>query len=187
MTRQQIISLQSHIGSTPDGFFGPKSQDACRAHLRAMMPTHSPWPKADQPSLRAFFGQPGTEANLIEINVGGLGVEYEGTPVRVIRAHDLVADSLLRILTKIAGSPHRGILSEYAGCYNFRRKRGGSSYSLHAYGAAIDLDPGNNGFRDHWPIRASMPIGVMEEFAKEGWLPAGAFWGYDGMHFEAAH
>jgi hypothetical protein len=25
----------------------------------------------------------------------------------------------------------------------------------------------------------------MEEFAKEGWLAAGAFWGRDAMHFQA--
>jgi hypothetical protein len=30
-----------------------------------------------------------------------------------------------------------------------------------------------------------MPIQVMEEFAKEGWLAAGAFWGRDAMHFQA--
>jgi hypothetical protein len=30
-----------------------------------------------------------------------------------------------------------------------------------------------------------MPIEVMEEFAKEGWLPAGAFWSRDAMHFQA--
>jgi hypothetical protein len=30
-----------------------------------------------------------------------------------------------------------------------------------------------------------MPIEVMECFAREGWLSAGAFWGYDAMHFQA--
>jgi hypothetical protein len=30
-----------------------------------------------------------------------------------------------------------------------------------------------------------MPIEVMEEFAKEGWLPAGAFWSRDSMHFQS--
>jgi len=114
-----------------------------------------------------------------------MGVEYEGTPVRIIRAHDLVADSLLRIIKAIAAGPHRDILAEYAGVYNFRRKRGGTSYSLHAYGAAIDLDPANNAFRDSWPMRSTMPLVVMIEFAKEGWKPAGAMWGYDSMHFEA--
>lgn len=185
MNRQQIISMQTRIGTTPDGFWGPKSIAACQAHLRSLMPASNHWPNPDAASLRSFYGETGNEGNLVEVQVAGLGVEYEGTPVRVIRAHDAVADSLLRIIRAIAAGPHRGILSEYAGCYNFRRKRGGSSYSLHAYGAAIDLDPDDNAFRDSWPMRASMPLGVMEEFAKEGWKPAGAMWGYDAMHFEA--
>jgi hypothetical protein len=63
--------------------------------------------------------------------------------------------------------------------------RGGSTPSLHARGAAIDLAPSTNGNREHWPSRSNMPIEVMEEFSKEGWLSAGACWSRDGMHFQA--
>ena len=52
-------------------------------------------------------------------------------------------------------------------------------------GAAIDLDADDNTFRDHWPMQADMPLEIMEAFAREGWVSAGAFWGYDAMHFEA--
>jgi hypothetical protein len=34
-------------------------------------------------------------------------------------------------------------------------------------------------------MRADMPLEIMECFAREGWLSAGAFWGYDAMHFQA--
>lgn len=105
--------------------------------------------------------------------------------MRFIRCNRHVAESLGRILREIAAGPHAAILSRYAGCYNFRKKRGGTSYSLHAYGAAIDLDPDNNGFRDSWPMRSSMPLEVMEAFAREGWKSAAAWWGYDAMHFES--
>jgi hypothetical protein len=30
-----------------------------------------------------------------------------------------------------------------------------------------------------------MPLDVMEIFAREGWLAAGAFWGRDSMHMQA--
>jgi hypothetical protein len=30
-----------------------------------------------------------------------------------------------------------------------------------------------------------MPLAVMEEFSREGWLAAGAFWNRDAMHFQA--
>ena len=63
--------------------------------------------------------------------------------------------------------------------------RGGYTPSLHARGAAIDFDSYDNGNSTHWPVGATMPIGVMEEFAREGWVAAGAFWGRDAMHFQA--
>jgi hypothetical protein len=63
--------------------------------------------------------------------------------------------------------------------------RNGTLPSLHARGAAIDLDPDDNGLHIPWPVRATMPIEVMEAFAREGWKPAGAFWSRDAMHFEA--
>jgi hypothetical protein len=74
---------------------------------------------------------------------------------------------------------------DYCGIFNFRNKRGGTSLSVHAWGAAIDLDADDNSFRDPWPLVADMPLSIMEEFAREGWQSAGAFWGYDAMHHEA--
>ena len=62
--------------------------------------------------------------------------------------------------------------------------RGGNSYSMHAYGIAIDFDPDTNGMHDKWPTVATMPLEIMEFFAAEGWLSAGAFWGRDAMHAE---
>lgn len=185
MTRAQIIAMQERIGTTPDGFWGVKSIAACQAHLFRLMRQTNPWPRPNAAALIEFFGDPGDESNLVNLPVAGLGVEYDGSPVSTVRCNKHVAESLGRVLSAIAKSEHAGILKEYAGCFNFRKKRGGSSYSLHAYGAAIDLDPDNNGMRDSWPMRATMPLEVMEFFAAEGWKAAGAWWGYDAMHFEA--
>jgi len=95
-----------------------------------------------------------------------------------------VADSLHRVLSSLART-HPEILEKYAGCYNNRNMRGVSLPSLHARGAAIDLWPEKNGNHTAWPTRATMPLEVMEAFAKEGWKSAGAFWSRDGMHQEA--
>ena len=187
MNTDQIKLIQAKIGTTPDGFWGPKSIAACQKYLRSLMPNPNPWPKPA--NLESFYGKAGDENNLVEIEFP-FPVYYGGKLVKKTRCHKKVAASLLRILKAIHekyGSD-RGIIEEaedYGGIFNFRLKRGGSSYSLHAYGAAIDLDDDDNTFRDSWPMKADMPLEIMEEFAREGWKSAGAFWGYDAMHHEA--
>jgi hypothetical protein len=189
MTRDHIIAMQTKIGATPDGFWGPKSQAACRAYLRSLMPTPNLWPESDQASLRAFYGEPGDEANLVMIDFP-YPMFYGGIRVTRTRVHRKCAASLLRVLTAIRDLiprlPHINDEAEdYGGIYNDRNKRDGSTKSLHAWGAAIDLDADDNTFRDTWPLQADMPLEIMEAFAREGWVSAGAFWGYDAMHFQA--
>jgi hypothetical protein len=189
MTRDHIIAMQTKIGVTPDGFWGPKSQAACRAYLRSLMPTPNPWPASDQASLRAFYGEPGDEANLVMIDFP-YPMFYGGIRVTRTRVHRKCAASLLRILTAIRDLiprlPHiKDEAEDYGGIYNDRNKRDGSTKSLHAWGAAIDLDADDNTFRDTWPLQADMPLEIMEAFAREGWVSAGAFWGFDSMHFQA--
>lgn len=185
MNRSEIVAIQKRIGTVPDGFWGPKSIAACQAHLRALMPEHNPWPETNQHALQSLYGSPGDEEQLVNINVRNLGVDYDDTPVNTIRCHHKVAESLLRVLTAIHHGPKAYVLADYAGCFNDRPMRGGTLPSLHARGAAIDLRPGTNGNHQPWPTQADMPIEVMEEFAREGWIAAGAFWGRDGMHFQA--
>ena len=177
--------MQVKIGTTPDGFWGPKSIAACQEYLRKLMPNPNPWPETNQAALTKFYGAAGDESKLTTINVAPLGIQYDGKPVRIIRCHAKVSESLKRILTTLSKGPHRKVLEKYAGCYNNRLMRGGSLPSLHARAAAVDLDPESNGNHTPWPTRATMPLEVMEEFAKEGWMPAGAFWQRDSMHFQA--
>jgi hypothetical protein len=189
MNTEEIKKIQSKIGVTPDGFWGPKSIVACQKYLRGLMPNPNPWPKSDQASLCRFYGNPGDEKNLVTVDFP-FRTFYEGKEIKRFRCHKKVADSLIRVLKSISEKygKDRGIMEEaedFGGVYNFRNKRGGSSYSVHAWGAAIDLDADDNTFRDSWPMKSDMPFEIMEEFAKEGWLSAGAFWSYDSMHFQA--
>ena len=88
-----------------------------------------------------FYGNAGDENKLESIDVSSIGVRYDGQKVKSIRCHRKVADSLHRVLVSIDGGSCAYILEQYAGCYNNRPMRGGSLPSLHARGAAIDLDP----------------------------------------------
>lgn len=185
MTRDQIVELQKRVGTTPDGFWGPQSTHQCRRHVMSFMPMRNPWPETDQASLTRFYGKPGDESKLVNLDVYALGVKYEGKTVRTIRCHERVAGSLHQVLTEISKGPHAAILGQYAGVYNNRPMRGGSLPSLHARGAAIDLAPATNGNLMHWPTRANMHIEIAEVFAKQSWVSAGPFWSRDAMHHQA--
>jgi hypothetical protein len=189
MNSEQIKKIQEKIKTNADGFWGPKSQASCRVYLHSLMPKNNPWPKSDQKSLRNFYGEPGDESNLVMINFP-YPMYYGEKLVTKTRVHKKCADSLLRVLTDIKDlipkNPDiKDEVEDFGGVYNFRMKRGGSTYSVHAWGAAIDLDADDNTFRDSWPMKSDMPLEIMEAFAREGWLSAGAFWGYDAMHFQA--
>ena len=183
MTSAQIKAMQAKIGVTPDGFWGPKSIEAVQRHLRNLMPAENPWPMTDQTSLTKFYGAAGDEDRLCDLIVEGLGVKYDGAAVKTIRCNQKIASTLLRIIKKLASS-HPYVLADYNGCYNNRSMRGGSTPSLHARGAAIDFLAGDNGNKTSWPSKATMPLEVMEIFAIEGVVSAGAFWGRDAMHFQ---
>lgn len=190
MNATLIKAIQTKIGTPADGFWGPASVARCQAYLSYKMPRPNPWPKSDQKSLTAFFGAPGDESQLVSLAVLDLGIKYEGGEVKTIRCHSKVANSLWRVLTGIRawqdatpGAPD--VLGNYDGCYNNRAMRGGSLPSLHARGAAVDFWSAKNGNKTHWPTAAMMPLEVMEIFAREGWLAAGAFWSRDAMHFQA--
>ena len=182
MTTAAIQAMQARLHITADGFWGPKSMASCQAWLRKLMPSPHPWPEQYESRLAAFYGPPGDESRLVSLPVSG--VLYDGQPVATIRCHAKVAASLGRIIAELHGA-FPGILAHYDGCYNFRPMRGGTSPSLHARGSAIDFCADANGNQAHWPDQAAMPLEVMEIFAREGWLAAGAFWGRDAMHFQA--
>ena len=189
MNQIEIQAIQKKIGTTPDGFWGPKSIAACKKYLISLMPTPNPWPLSSRSSVEKFYGKPGDESNLISFDFP-FPTYYDGKRVYTGRCHKKVKDSLVRVLTEIGTlyGKKEEIMEEaqdYCGIFNFRPKRGGTSLSLHSWGIAIDLDADDNSFRDSWPVKADMPLEIMECFAREGWTSAGAFWGYDSMHFQA--
>lgn len=183
LMNERIISMQQRIGTVPDGIWGPKSKTACRKWLREMMPYPHPWPGTSQTALRAFYGSACDEDQIINMPAP-VPMFYDGKKVKTIRCHRKVADSLGRALTA-AYEDFPNVVKIYDGIYNCRPMSGGSSPSLHARAAAIDMWADKNGFKVPWPTEALMPLIVMEHFAREGWLSGGAFWGYDGMHHQA--
>lgn len=193
MNTNEIKKMQTRINKkfgtslVVDGVWGVKSKTACKEYLMSLMPSPNPWPSVSR--LEAFYGKAGDESNL-EVIEFPYPMIYDGKPVKKTRVNKKCSASLVKVLKAIKKRMEeapdiKGAAEDYGGVFNFRLKRGGSSYSLHAYGAAIDLDADDNTFKQTWPEQADMPLEIIEEFAKEGWISAAAFWGYDAMHFQA--
>lgn len=186
----RIKHNQEIVGTLTDGFWGPKSITACQNFLLGLMPKINPWPGTSQRELQRFYGSPGDEDNLIVMPFPHQ-MYYDGKIVRSTRVHKKCADSLFRILDNI-GDKWGGAMGaiqdaseDYGGCYNNRPMRNGSLPSLHARGAAIDLDADDNSNLANWPLVADMPIEIIIEFSREGWTCAGPWWHRDGMHSQA--
>ena len=101
-----------------------------------------------------------------------------------------VADSLIAALETTRD--HYGLegitelgLDLYGGCLNVRKKRGGSTWSAHAWGTAFDLDPDRNQLawkRDRAEFAKAIYDPFHKAFADEGWMSLGTCYDFDWMH-----
>jgi len=73
-----------------------------------------------------------------------------------------------------------------AGTYNCRAVKDTGNRSMHAWGAAIDL---NTKYSDDWMwgkggYRSRMPMQIVEIFEEHGFIWGGKWGHFDTMHFE---
>lgn len=121
---------------------------------------------------------------------------YDGSPVSSVSVHEDVASSLSSALSQVLS--HYGIEEierlrinhNYGGSYNKRKMRGGSSWSMHAYGIAIDMNIAENGLR----TTSSAALFAKPEYEpfldimeRNGWYSLGRAKNYDFMHFQTAY
>ena len=79
-------------------------------------------------------------------------------------------------------------IDQFAGSYNYRPMRGGTSLSMHAYGAAIDLDAQRNTLRETADTArfATAPYKPLIDIHYDhGWINLGRERNFDWMHFQA--
>jgi hypothetical protein len=116
------------------------------------------------------------------------------TKVTKMRCHKDVAQRFLSVFKELLAVYGYERIVElgidlYGGCFNYRKMRGGSSWSKHAWGIAIDLDPVRNTLKETSKTACfARPEykQMLDIFEKHGFLSLGRAKNYDWMHFEIA-
>lgn len=100
-----------------------------------------------------------------------------------IRCHRLIAPMMHAAFESIKASDLWPKLRTFDGCFAFRPQRGSSGkLSLHAFGAAIDLNAATNQLGE----AGDMDGGIVECFESVGFRWGGRFGRPDPMHWQAA-
>lgn len=153
------------------------------------------WPGQTQKEVEAFFGAVGTHQTLLQLPYRHRLAWDKTVQLSRYSCHEKVHDSLSRILTRVLEhyGPERIIelrLDLFGGCFNKRMKKGGTTWSMHAWGVAVDYDPENNQFKWGWE-KASFARPEYDEWWKiwegEGWTGLGRVRNFDWMHIQAPH
>lgn len=155
----------------------------------------SMWPR--QKDVVAYFGAPG--GRMATAGKCVLPIPFRiawNTKQTITRfsCHEKVADTftaMFRDAVKAYGAQRfqQLGLDLFGGCYNFRKMRGGSSYSMHSWGIAIDLDPARNQLKwDHTRAQFALPqYGPFFEIVEDyGLTSLGKERDFDWMHVQAA-
>ena len=209
----QLICKDKGIAAEPiDGFWGPVTQHAYDSLVHLLDTGALPpnwrddepseanphlWPRdrGNQAEMKAFYGNPGSPP-MKKVRVPWtMKLAWDtSTKIAHIGCHTKVANSVENVLTRVhahygEAEIKRLHLDLYGGCFFSRRKRGGSSWSVHAYAAALDWDPVRNQLkwgRDKASLDASAYDFWWHAWEADGWVSLGRSRNYDWMHVQAA-
>ena len=207
-TQSAVVNFQRNRGLSPDGVAGPQTMAALESssvvndpRLPTPSPTSSPPSRVssspgNRPTYRnivSVYGDP-EDTSYARRLVPPFPLYYQGTAVSSIRLHEKVIDSMATALSQILS--HYGldeierlrINHNYGGSMNKRRMRGGTQWSTHSWGVAIDLNAAENRLR--WGADRALFAGaeyspMIDIFERNGWYNLGRHRNYDFMHFQA--
>lgn len=157
---------------------------------QSFFPTQSACPQ--------FYGEPGedVESQLVFIESPyPLRLDWDlDTEVTHFRLHSKCAAAAEAAMYRIRA--HYGEtrimelgLDRFAGSYNHRRMRGGTAWSMHAYGCAIDWFAGPNGLTTRAPralFSHAEYAAFFDAWEGQGFISLGREIGRDYMHVQAA-
>ena len=112
--------------------------------------------------------------------------------VNKMSCHKLVAQNFTNVFNELLA--HYGLaelqrleIDIFGGCFNFRAMRGGSDFSTHSWGIAIDLSPEKNTLKmgsatAQFAKAEYKPM--IDIFYKNGFISLGKEKNFDWMHFQ---
>ncbi len=209
----QLMCKDKSIDCDPvDGFWGPVTQHAYESMVELLGTGSLPpnwrdeepsdanphtWPRdrGNQQEMRNFYGQPGKPA-MTQVAVPWkmrLAWDKRQT-VRSIGVHSKVASSVTNVFKRV--HQHYGDaelkrlrLDLFGGCFAARKKRGGSTWSTHAWAVALDFDPERNQLkwgRDRAAMAHRDYRFWFDAWEADGWVSLGRSRNFDWMHVQAA-
>lgn len=116
------------------------------------------------------------------------------TTVQKMRVHKYHVDNFLGVFNELLEVYGYEKIVElgidlFGGCFAYRAQRGGSSWSKHAWGVAIDLDPARNTLKETSKtarFARDEYKEMIDIFYKHGFISLGREKNYDWQHFEIA-
>lgn len=206
---QCLCKEQQIDAGTIDGYWGPQTSFAFDALTHLLRNGEMPpfwrdeaplvvnpnrWPDQNEANLHTFYGAVGmNQAKLVLPYPHRVAWDLRHT-IHSFSCNSKVRDSAQRVLTKVF--EHYGLerirelrLDRWGGCLNVRKMRGGSKWSMHSWGIAIDYDPDRNQLkwgRDKAVFAQPEYDAWWRYWEEEGWVSLGRTLNYDWMHVQAA-
>lgn len=209
----QLICKGKGIDCDPiDGFWGPVTQNAYESLVHLLDTGNLPpnwrdeepsdanphlWPRdrGNQQDMRNFYGQPASPPIKQVRCPWRLRLAWNKSQiVSTVGVHAKLADSVANVFERVHrhygdAELKRLRLDLFGGCFAPRKKRGGSTWSTHAWAAALDFDPERNQLkwgRDRAAMAHSAYKFWFEAWEGDGWVSLGRSRNFDWMHVQAA-
>lgn len=207
---QYLCAIEGINAGPIDGYLGPQTETAYEElclKLRGF-PTKpwrddegkgtgdiiggADWPIQTQEELLDYYGPVGE--NQVKVTVPyTLKIAWnKSQKVNRITCHKKVAESVLYVLETVQNHYKEEIsnlgLDLFGGCLNVRKMRGGTNWSTHAWGIAIDWNPERNKLRWNYDLALFAKSEYnrwWEIWESEGWTSLGRIRDYDWMHVQA--
>lgn len=209
----QLVCKARGIDCDPvDGYWGPVTQNAYESLVTLTDTGSLPpnwrddepldanphlWPRdrGNQAEMRSFYGQPGQPPIKQVRCPWKLRLAWNTAQViTTVGVHAKVANSVANVFARVhqhygEAELKRLRLDLFGGCFANRKKRGGSTWSTHAWAVALDFDPARNQLK--WGReRASLADPAYafwwKAWEEDGWVSLGRSRNFDWMHVQAA-